>query len=815
MGENINNIGGYPSPLKTSKEKLKAEYGLKYAMAMYRDWAGDSESIANRNRARYKKARNYRNGTQSASQYLDQLDMGGDKSWININKSIVPIIPKFIDVIVDGMMSLEYDIDVDAFDNTAVSERNEVRRKLISEINKRDFIKEFRQVNEIESNQKPSPIEYEGNVFETEDEVELFMSMFFKQAVEVAMQVGLKHTFMQNDFEEIKRQLLEDLACCDIAATRTHLDPYDGVKIRRVDPENLVYSYTSNPSFKDITHAGEVVIRTIGQLKRMFPDNGLTEQDWEELARTAGKSNNPDRLSNSGYYQSNFSYDEYIYDHDQVTCLDFEFLSTDKVVYEKKHNKYGTFKMYEKDDSYSIPKNAKYKREKVESQVKNVYGGLWVIGQKDKKFLFGYGKKKNMNRPNHNLADARISFSIYAPNIYKKGNLSIVERMIPLADEIQITHLKLQQVIAKARPNGLMIDIDGLTDINLDGGEKAWSPLELIKVYDQTGNMYFSRIDDEGNATGRPPMNEINNGISIQGVQSLITAYNFFLSQIRDVTGVNEVRDASQPSSEALVGVQKLALAASNNATKFIHNGWVNITNRTATISADFIQDIISNDKNFFNDAIGSLNDKTIESIGRIPLHFFSIFINVAPMAEEKMLLEGDIRASVANGELRLEDAILIRNIKDVKAATQMLVSRRKKYQREKAEADRANMEYQAQINQQSAQTASQLRMQEIEGQIQVKLAQIDAESRARLQELELEYMKKAELSMQEYKQNMDIHGLKKQAENYMMNRKQDREDNRLKETKTYESRLIEQRKKDLSPQDFTDPLKAIPNADN
>ena len=812
MSNVIPNIGDFPSTLVPSEEKEKKEYGLKYAKSMYAEWTGKNDTLSNRRRSRFQKSKRYRNGNQDSNQYLDRLGINGDKSWININKAILPIIPKFVDVIVDGMMGVDYEVKVEALDDSAVSDRNKFRKKLIDKISKRDFIKDFANKKGLSNEEVPNPPEVDGHILETIEEAELYMSMTFKQAIEIATEMGIKYVFELNQYEEIKRQLIEDLIVCDIAATRTNLDPYNGVVIRRVDPENLVYSYTTMPDFRNIQHVGEIVVKTIAQLKREYPDSGFSESDWEELSKSAGKNNNPDKWSQTEFYNSSVNSYRYVYDSFQVTCLDFEFMSTDKVTYEKKATKYGTFQTYKRKSDYNPPKNSKHKREKISQKIKNVYGGLWVLGTN--KFMFGYGKKENMNRPNNNLADARLSFRIYSPNIYRQNNKSMVERMIPIADAMQLNHLKVQQLVAKARPSGLLIDIDGLTDINLDGGEEAWSPLELIKVYDQTGDMFYQRKGEEGESSGQPPFRELVNGVSIQGIQSLITTYNFYLSQLRDVSGVNEARDASQPSSEALVGVQKLALAASNNATKFIQNGWVNITKGTAEIACTFIQDIVKYKNGFFNDSIGRMNESTIEAMKKIPLHSFAMFIEIEPDEEEKYMLEQNIQASIASGELRIEDAIMIRgNNKNIKLANQLLIARRKQYQREKMAQDKANMEFQSKQIQQQTMLAAQAKQQELQIQTMSRIEIIRAESEAKMKEMAFEYNEKSKLSKQEYVQNFDIQELKSGVDVQIESEKENRKDNRMREQKTAESQLIDQRNKDSAPKDFTDPLKSLPNA--
>jgi len=418
-------------------------------------------------------------------------------------------------------------------------------------------------------------------------------------------------------------------------------------------------------------------------------------------------------------------------------------MSSHNMTFEKKENVHGGYSVNKKPSNYEPSKKSKTKREKLGKSIKVVYKGKYIVGSD---YIFDYGLAENMIRPKSNLAETRLSYIMYEPNLFKMSSKSLVERMLPFADQIQLSHLKIQHLLAKARPKGAAFELGSLENVSKgDGG--TFTPLELQEVYDQTGNIYYRRQDDEGNATQFMPVQELENGIG-NDVMNLIRIYQHNLQMLRDVTGVNEARDASQPSSEALVGVQKLALLASNNATRRVNDAYLNITKRLAQSVCQRIQDVVeySGPLKVYSSALGESNVKVVELTKELSLHEIGIAIDVAPDAQEKQMLENNIQVSLAQKELRIEDAIMIRSINNVKLANQMLIIRRKKYIQDQQEMAQQNAQMNAQAQQESAMMSSQMKAQDAQMEAQIEQASIAAKHQAEMERMQMEYELKAQL---------------------------------------------------------------------
>ena len=374
--------------------------------------------------------------------------------------------------------------------------------------------------------------------------------------------------------------------------------------------------------------------------------------------------------------------------------------------------------------------------------VKAVYKGKYIIGTD---YVFDYGRAENMVREKSNLSETQLSYCIIAPNMRNMRIKSIVERMIPFADQIQLTHLKLQQLIAKARPKGLAIEIGGLENVTKGDGGAVWDPLELQSVYDQTGNFYYRSIDDDGTTRHGPPITELENGIG-RDLQSLIAIYNYNLERIRDVTGINEARDASQPSTEALVGVQKLALLASNNATRQMNNGLLHIMEKCASVSVLRLQDVLTTKDGFkaYQAALGDSALTSIKDMKEISHTDYGINIQALPDEEEKQYLEQNIQASLQQKELRVEDAIMVRSIKNIKLSNRMLMLRRKEYMKDMAQKAKETAQANAEQQSRAAQTAAQAKAQEI----QIK-------SQGEMESLKMEYQLRDQFEQRQHERKM------------------------------------------------------------
>ena len=742
--EKVKKVGGYPSPFVSPEQKEKLEYGLAYFKKMYHDWKDNADMKVDSRRSRYVKSRSYAQGSQNVSKYKDLLDVQGDTSYLNLDWTPVNIIPKFVDLIVNDLSNQEYEIVANAIDPVSETLREKDKKTLFAKMLIHPAMKDFNKATGYDVEQK-------GYIPQTQEELDIHMALNYKQSTEIAVENGVKFVMDINNYKSIKKSVIRDLVTCGIGATKTSIDPNTGVKIKHVDPANLVTSYTNNEDYNDIQHAGEVYTITIGELKRIAGDQ-LSEQDYEKIAKEyAGKNHNNDISPNYESYMNEYQ-DEFEYDKYRVTVMDAEFLSVNELKYEKKKNAYGGYTVTKKKGSYKKPKKSKFERELIKSSVKVVYSGKWIVGTD---YCINYGLAKNMMRSKSNLTETELSYVVYAPGTHKMVNKSMVERMIPFADQIQLAHLKLQQVIAKARPKGAAFELGSLENVSKgDGG--TFTPLELQEIYDQTGNIYYRTMSDTGEASGAVPVQELDNGIG-SDMEKLISIYAHNLQMIRDVTGVNEAREGAKPPSEALVGVQKLQIMASNNATKNINDGYLSITKRVAECVCMRLQDVLESKrkKMSYTNALGK-SVVTMFGVNKdISMNEFGIILEVAPDEEEKTQLEANLQMSLAQKEIRLEDVITIRRIKNVKLANQVLMFRRKKYQEEEERKAKEAQKMNAEIQKQSNQQQSQLKLQETEFMARIEQAKIESESQAELKRLEAEFTLKNQLEDMNHQRRM------------------------------------------------------------
>ena len=729
-------FSGYPSPFVSREEKLEKKYGIQYFKRMYREWANEeigSGSYVSRNE-RYTRYREYAEGMQSIEQYKDLLGANGDSSYLNLNWEVVPVIPKFVDVIVGGLTNQEYKIKCTAIDQVSKDKRAEDKLKKLASMELKEFHAEVAGLSGL-----PFDAGNE-NLPESKEELDLYMSLNYKQMTEIAMEEGIELTFYLNDWEEVKKRISRDLVVLNIGASKTDVE--DGkLTIRYVDPNNLITSHSSRPDFKNIQHAGEVIYLTIHDLKRLAGDE-FTEEDYIEIARNnAGKYGNPKNLGKGSNYYNEYEIHEY--DTYKIAVLDGLYKTVDDLHYEKKENKFGGYSINKKKTNYKEPKNSKQKRTKIKTSIENIYKGKWIIGTE---YIFDYGLATNILRPKSNLSKAMLPYSIYAPNILNMNNKSLVERMIPFADQIQLCHLKIQHLMSKAKPKGSAIELGAIENVGKgDGG--TFTPIEVQDIYQQTGNLYYRQQMDDGTPVQSVPIQELGGGIG-GALQELISIYQYNLQMLRDVTGINEARDASQPDKESLVGVQKLALLASNNATRWINQALLSITQNTAKSVALRVSDLVKYTGTYkgYVQAIGEFNMKAIEVSKDVTMADYGIMIEPLPDEEQKALLEQNIQMSIQQGALRLEDAIMIRNVTNIKLANQLLMIRRKKYAEEAAKAAQENARANAEQQQASIQAKSQsdAQMKQMEAQME-------------MQKLEAEFKMKEEFAKAEHERKLQI----------------------------------------------------------
>jgi len=770
----------FPSQAVSDLEKLSKEYGLKVAKAIRHEWFSGATSKYNSHKNNFHTLRLYARGEQPIQKYKNELSINGDLSYLNLDWKPVPIIPKFVDIVVNGMAQRSYQINCFSQDEYGVSKRTEYMESLLTDMRAKNFDAMVQQQYDIDMKENDPE-----KLPDSEEELQLHMQLDYKQAVELAEEQALNVLLEGSDYDLVRRRCLYDLTVLGIGATKTTFDFSNGAKAEYVDPADLIYSHTESPYFDDIYYVGEVKEIPINELVKQFPD--LSEEEIKELV---------DKKAYPMDYITN-------YDKNKVQVLYFNYKTYMNNVYKLKKLGSGAEKIIEKDDSFNPPvQSMDGNFERLERVVETLYEGVYVIGA-DK--LLSWKMCDNMMRTDSDFNKVKMNYQIVAPRIYEGRVESLVGRITSFADMIQLTHLKLQQVMARMVPDGVYMDADGLAEIDLGNGTN-YNPQEALNMFFQTGSVIGRSFTSEGDMNpGKVPIQQINNGVNSGKLQSLITTYNYYLQMIRDVTGLNEARDASTPDRNALVGVQKMAAANSNTATRHILQSMLYITAEVAECLSLRIADIIeySPTKDAFIRALGAHNVATLDEMKNLHLHDFGIFIELMPDDEEKQILENNIQVSLQQGSIDLDDAIDLRNIRNVKLANQMLKVKRKKKQQREQQMQQQNIQAQSQANQQAQQAAAQAEVQKKQGLAQAEAQLEQTKNQLKTQYLQAETLSKKQLMAYEYELQTKLEMMKQNSLVQLESVREDRRDDRVDLQAAHQKQMIDRKSGGIPLKEF------------
>ena len=773
----------FPSQVVSDAEKASLEYGTQVAQAIEQEWFSQGRTSGNRyltNWNNFHQLRLYARGEQSIQKYKDELAINGDLSYLNLDWKPVPILSKFVDIVVNGISSKAYDIKAYAQDPNSIKKRTEYASKIYEDMLSQEYLDNLKQTLGIDLYQTPSTTV----VPETPEELELHMQLSYKQSVEIAEEEAISSVLAQNKYDLTKRRLNMDLTVCGIAAAKTNFNTAEGITVDYVDPAYMVYSYTEDPNFEDIYYVGELKAITIPELKKEFPH--ITE---EELKRIQAMPGNKSYITGWGDYDSN-----------TVQVLYFDYKTYHNQVFKIKQTDQGLMKAIEKPDTFNPPENDNFER--VSRSIEVLYSGAKVLGTNT---MLKWELAENMSRPLADTTKVKMNYAICAPRIYKGRIESIVSKCVGFADMIQLTHLKLQQVISRVVPDGVYLDMDGLAEVDLGNGTN-YNPAEALNMYFQTGSIVGRSLTQEGDMNpGKVPIQELQSGSGQAKIQALISTYQYYLQLIRDVTGLNEARDGSLPDRNTLVGLQKLAANASNVATRHIVQSSLFLTLKLAeNISlkvADALEFPLT--KAALQNSISTFNIKTLQEIVNLNLHDFGIFLELEPDEEEKQQLEANIQIALQAKNIDVEDAIDLRQIKNLKLANQMLKVKRK----QKAKQDQANQ--QANIQAQAAaqaETAEKTAMAEVQKQQAISGANVEyekAKSEFEKDRMQLQAQLDQQKMLQQHKNDMELKNLEVESRSQIESEKEDRKDKRIKMEGSQQSEMISQRKNDGLPINF------------
>ena len=789
----------FPSQVVSDAEKASWEYGERVAQAIEQEWFSQGRTNGNRYLTtwnNYNRLRLYARGEQPTQKYKDELSINGDLSYLNLDWKPVPIVSKFVDILTNGISNKDYKINAFAQDPASLEKRTNYAEMLAQDVFARETMQQI--VDKLDSALFNTNIP-ENKLPNTIEELELHMQLDYKQSVEIAEEEVINQILDYNKWDLTRRRINYDLVTCGIGACKTNFNTANGITVDYVDPAYLIYSYTEDPNFEDIYYVWELKAVTLPEIAKQFPD--LPDNELERIQEYQGDKT----------YMYGYGYGPW--DQNTIPLLYFEYKTYSDQVFKVKETEYGLQKAIQKDDTFNPPPSENF--EAVGRTIETLYRGVKVLGTN---ILLRWELCPNMTRPMSDTTKVEMNYAICAPRMYKGRIDSTVSRITGFADMIQITHLKLQQVIARMVPDGVFLDMDGLAEVDLGNGTN-YNPAEALNMYFQTGSVVGRSLTQDGELNrGKVPVQELQTGSGQQKIQSLISTYNYYLQMIRDVTGLNEARDGALADKDTLVGLQKIAAQASNIATKHINNASLFITLRICENISKKVADMLDFPltKNALKNSITAFNTATLEEIDTLNLYDFGIFLDLEPDEEEKAQLEQNIQIALSSGGIDLEDAIDIRQIRNLKLANQMLKQKRKRKLARERQMQAEMAQQQSQLNTQSNQAAAEAEVQKQQALTSEKVTFEEAKSQFEIQRMQTEAEIKRALMAEEFNYQMQLEQMKTQRERDREFMIEDRKDKRTRITGSQQSEMISQRKNNSLPIDFEEQkaVKDIMNMD-
>jgi hypothetical protein len=787
---NISSVG-FPSQFVSDAEKATDEFGLQIGQAIQYEWfKKDGNACRYYDQWRnFHRLRLYARGEQSVGKYKNEIAIDGDLSYLNLDWTPVPILPKFVDIVVNGMSDRLFKVNAYAQDAMSQAKRSKYQDMIEGQMAAKDILLDIQKATGAD----PFTTDPES-LPQNDEELSLYMQINYKPAIEIAEEEAINTLFEENHYIDLRKRFDYDLTVLGMGVAKHEFLPGAGVQVEYVDPANVVYSYTEDPHFQDCFYWGEIKTLPITELLKIDPK--LTNEDLEEISQYS--------QSWYDYYNVAQFYENDIFYKDTCTLMYFNYKTTKKMVYKKKILENGGSKVIEKDDQFNPPVEMMEEGnfEKMEKTIDVWYDGVMVMGTN---IILKWELAQNMVRPKSSSQHALPNYVAVAPRMYKGVIESLVRRMIPFADLIQITHLKLQQVIARVVPDGVFIDADGLNEVDLGTGQ-AYNPEDALKMYFQTGSVVGRSYTQDGEFNqARVPIQQLTSNSGLSKTQMLIANYNHYLDMIRAVTGLNEARDGSTPDPNSLVGLQKLAALNSNTATRHILDSSLFMYRSLAEALTYRVADILeyADFKDDFVNKIGKYNVSILNDISDLYIYDFGIFIDVAPDEEQKAQLEANIQMALSKQDINLEDAIDIREVKNLKLANQLLKVKRKQKQERDEKAEMVKQQTQAAMQMKSQQMASQAAMQKSQSEMNAKMQIKQAEIAFEIEKMKTEAQLKSQLMEQEFQYSQQLRDISERALSDREFQREGAKAKRISQQNTEQSRLINQRKNNLPPQRF------------
>jgi len=712
-------MANFPSHLIPNSQKNEA-WIKKYIKACWKDFNDSYPDGFYNARDKHHEISLYMHGKQPISKYKKMLDpnktASGDESWFNIDWNVIPIIPKFRRIALGKLKKSTYNIVADAVDAEAQDDKDRYYSEVAAKILMRDTFQEQGLDPKMLGLQDSDPADFE--------ELEIQMEFGYKHQMAQEMEQAIDLILNLNKFKDIRERVIEDIHDFDIAGYKEYIDNAGKIKVKRVNPSNLITSYSTNKDFTDVQYCGEIKEMTIADLKEAA-GNQISEDEYKQIYDKAVGKESPSYQRNSSYSKN--------FDGERVKVLDIEFYSMNDIVLEERTNKRGNKVIGRVDKARKNTEKKKYRK----TTYKVVYKGCWVI---DTEAFFDCGLQTNMKRAKSNMTETSMSYHIISPNLYQMVSHSLGSQMISIADQIQMAWYKLQNVMLRARPRGIQIEIGALENVPLGKGGQAMKPLDVIDLYNQTGNLVYRALNDEGEVAGHKPIQELNNGLGDEAAR-YFDIINRNIQLLRDILGFNEISDGSTPDPRTLKGVASLAQESTNNALSYIGDAERNLTERLVNGIALRIGDLAKRGQiSGYVKALGKTSMEFFKASKDITLHEYGIFLQDKPDEYQKELLNKRIEQALGANQINIADSLYIEDIDNYKQQQKILAYRIKKNLKEQEEKSARDQERNAQVQMQSSQAAEQAKQQTIQMEHQMAMQKLEREKELEAMLLEKEW---------------------------------------------------------------------------
>jgi hypothetical protein len=727
--KNENNYG-FPSHLIPASKKDK-DWHLQYCKAFDKEQTDAGGNLFNGNNEKFKRWRSYARAEQDIEQYKDMLGIKKNNgkredSWRNLDYNILAIFPKFKKIILHKILNNPKEIVLTAIDSQSVNKERDRKIKMKEYLANKDLIQ---QAEQDLGQKQESPFEEGAPIPKNDDEIDFHMRMYPKNRYLLELKDELDLNFEVNNWEESKKNVVRDLVEVGLAGTRQYIDSNGFIKVREIVSERFASNKCVKEDFSDIIRGGEYIEMTISDLRQRVSRGTFTEEDYAKMAAVSSKNKAYNTSSNT------FSVDkggQYPYDHEVITVLDAEWFSADDKAYVIGDNKYGNEYVKEmenpywldkkgiSDEEYSKYQSSQGKKRTIErTTIKNVYKASYIVGTD---YIFDYGLQTNMKRAESNLADTKLSFTLYTTEFD-----SLMRECEPLLDNIQLNWLQFQHHLAQSKPSGIAIEKKALGTVQIGGaGGQKLTPQQILKMYAETGSYIYKGTDENGRPYPFKPIEELKGGISDAAQQHLGFIIQL-IDMLRQVLGINEVEDASTPNPDILKSVAEMASIGTNNALGNLFHAYGHIFEHTAKGIALLLPEskIIGGGQGI-KQALGENSYEFWSDIDEVGFMELSVKIEDGNNQELREVINGYIQASLKSqgGSLLPEDAILLHKEQNLERKYMMLTQKR--IQREEEEEGRQarmyKMEEEKNINSSSATEQARQKTLQMEMKFKMRL---------------------------------------------------------------------------------------------